>query len=264
MSTIKKLYSLIYDIIKRFTKNNISVFAAQATFFILVSAVPFIMLLLGIITRFFPFAEIDFLNAVTEFMPDSLYHPIKYIINETFSKTTSSFISITAITALWSASRGVLSIIKGLNSVYEVSDYSYFKGQLIALLYTFLFILALSLSPVVLIFEEFILKTTAINIHYIVVFLLLITLFSIFYAYLPKRKSRFISQLPGSIFTAISWILFSFCYNFYINNFSNFPKIYGSLGAVVLFMLWLYFCVNIFLIGALLNRSLSEKNYIKK
>ena len=132
------------------------------------------------------------------------------------------------------------------------------------LLYTFLFIIALSLSPVLLIFEEFILKTTSINIHHLVVFILLVTLFSVFYAYLPKRKSKFVTQIPGSIFTAFGWILFSFCYNFYINNFTNFSKIYGSLGALVLFMLWLYFCVNIFLLGAELNRALSEKKFFRK
>ena len=82
---------------------------------------------------------------------------------------------------------------------------------------------------------------------------MLVLFFEMVYIAVPDRKSGIIEELPGALISAVGWIGFSYLYSFYIDNFSNYANIYGSLTAVVLMMLWLYFCMYIMLFGAEVN-----------
>ena len=82
---------------------------------------------------------------------------------------------------------------------------------------------------------------------------ILIFAFSAIYEVLTGKKRRFTDVLPGVLFATIGWVLFSVIYAYYIANFSNYTVIYGALGAFTLFMLWMYFCILILLIGAEIN-----------
>ena len=79
---------------------------------------------------------------------------------------------------------------------------------------------------------------------------------------IPNRKTRVIRELPGAIISAAGWILFSYAYSFYIDNMSNFSYMYGSLTAIVLCMLWLYFCMYIMFVGAEINVVLQNKEML--
>ncbi|MBQ8401384.1 MAG: YihY/virulence factor BrkB family protein, partial [Clostridia bacterium] len=67
-------------------------------------------------------------------------------------------------------------------------------------------------------------------------------------------RSEFFSHLPGAVFAAVGWVLFSFFYSLYITYFPNASVIYGGLAAVCLIMLWIYFCTIILLLGAEVNK----------
>ena len=93
----------------------------------------------------------------------------------------------------------------------------------------------------------------------VIFFLALTVLFATAYKALAKSRLSFVQQLPGAALAAAGWILYSFGYSIYIRYFSRYSALYGSLGAVMLLMLWLYMCMNILLCGALFNRLRSEK-----
>ena len=76
---------------------------------------------------------------------------------------------------------------------------------------------------------------------------------------LAKKQDPW-QQLPGAIFAAVCWLLFSFGFSLYFSNFSNFSYMYGSLAAIVLLMFWLYFCICILFIGAEINDFLKSEN----
>lgn len=257
MKRLKKIRYFVQELFARFTDNNISVFAAQATFFMLISAVPFFMLLLGFAKYFVPFQKSEILDAMSHFLPQRVYMLSADIVNELFSKTPGSLISVTAITLLWSASRGILAIIRCLNSINDAPKPGYIKERLIAFLYTFLFILILVFTLIILLVEKIIFRTFSLNFQVPVLFFLLIILFSAIYAYLPKNKSNIKSELPGACLSSVCWVLFTWLYSLYIDNFSNFSYVYGSLAAIVLSMLWLYICMNIFLCGAEFNHIIN-------
>ena len=86
--------------------------------------------------------------------------------------------------------------------------------------------------------------------------------FSLMYKILPNTKTHLRHQIPGAVFSALGWMIFSLVYSIYIDNFSNYSYTYGSLAAVILLMLWLYFCMYIFLIGAELNMWIARMRHL--
>ena len=88
--------------------------------------------------------------------------------------------------------------------------------------------------------------------------------FLLLYMFIPDRKPNVKEEIPGAMFTSVLWILFSYLFSIYIDYFTNFSSIYGSLTYIVLFMLWLYVCMNILFFGALINRFLAEGNILFK
>lgn len=252
------MIQFIQAFIKRFSDTMVSTFAASASFFILISSIPFLMLVLGFSKYLMPFTESEILNALYLIMPHDVYYFSKDIISELFSRTPISLISITAVTLLWSASRGVLAIIEGLNSVYGCERYNFFKGRLVAFFYTFIFILTLFATLIVLLLSRTLIRLFSPKLYIPLFAVILVILFASFYTYLPSRKIKFISQLPGAVLVSISWLIFTWMYSLYIDNFSNFSYVYGSLAAVVLLMLWLYICMMLFLCGAVFNEIIKK------
>ena len=149
------MWSFIKEFIARFRNDSISAFAASASFFILISAIPFIMLSLGLLKYFIPVSANEILHTMSVFLPQDIYTFLELVIVEIFSKTPGSFLSITAITMLWSASRGILAIIQGLNNVYGAPQYGFIRGRILAFFYTFLFILALIITLILLVLSRF-------------------------------------------------------------------------------------------------------------
>ena len=93
----------------------------------------------------------------------------------------------------------------------------------------------------------------AMNFRFLVIWLIMTLLFAAVYAYVPNKKLRFRAQMPGAVFTAVVWSIFSWGFSIYVERINNLST-YGSLSIIVIIMLWLYFCIYIILIGAHINR----------
>lgn len=278
MNKIKNAFWKVVRFIDLLTGDNVSVYAAQASFFLIISVIPFLMLCFNIIKLFIVIDEQAIIHTINSFAPAQVSMLITTVVNELFSRASSaSLISITAITTLWLSSRGIMSLYTGLNSVYNLPTRNYFYSRFIAIIYTLAFLAGLILTIIVFGFGS---KLESIltghfaflsNIIWIlmklriVIFIILLTLiFALAYKVLPKRNSKFKQQIPGAFVAAVGWIGFSFIYSIYIDNFSNYSYVYGSLAAAVFLMLWVYFCMNIFLYGAQINKMLEFGYFTKK
>ena len=201
------------------------------------------------------------------------------VITEIYDNAASStVISITAITALWSAAKGFLAIMKGLNAVYEINETrNYFFLRAIAAFYTLIFAIMLLATMVLFVFGNRlyywieqkipILMDTAlviISLRTILGLIVLITFFLIIYIVIPNRKTKIMSELPGAMICAAGWMGFSYAFSYYIDNFSNYSSMYGSLTAIVLFMLWMYFCMYLLFLGAEFNILIANKAFVQK
>lgn len=263
MKVIKRLISFIF----KGMDDNIMVYAAQAAYYLVVSAIPFIIILLSVFQYFIPLDKAEVFKILPETMTPGLRVFFEDIINELFSKPMISLISLSAVTTLWSASRGFAAIERGIKVVYHIPKRKFFAADIaFSFIYTILFIVMLLLFLGILVFGKIIISfleshivwfSVNINIFRYLLFIFIIFLFfTSIYAVFSSRKIPFRYHIPGALFTGIGWGIFSYIFSIYINNFSNYSRIYGSLTAIVLLMLWLYSCMIIFLYGAEFNMEI--------
>ena len=256
----------IYD---KFAADEMTVYAAQASFFTIIAAFPFIMLLLTVVQIVPSVSQGELMEFILALVPVGYKSVAFRVISDLSLKSPATMISVTAITALWSSSRGMMSIAKGLNRVQgKVEKRWYIVKRLICSGYTIVFILVCVLSLGLLVFgttiQNFVLRQfpliARVTQHIISLRTLLALAFFMFvfagiYTYVPDRKLSLKSQLPGAMFTTAGWILFSMAFSLYFKLFggNNFSYMYGSLTAIVLLMLWLYGCICVLFFGAELN-----------
>ena len=132
-----------------------SVYAAQASFFIILASIPFLMLLLSLIQATPLVNESDLLSLVVQMVPDTLDGLVVYVLDSLHSDSPMALLSATAIAALWSSSRGMLSIERGLNRVWGTEiQRNYIVRRIICAGYTVLFSLMCLLCMVLLVFGE--------------------------------------------------------------------------------------------------------------
>lgn len=257
------------------SQNHLPAYASQASFFMIISVVPFLMLFLTILRLFIPLDEAMFTNMVLDFLPRQVEDFAKRIIGELYSNVSVSVISITTIALLWAAAKGVKSIVTGLKNIYgTTTSIDFILNIILSLAYTLMFIVMLLLTIAVLVFGRMLNELIFAELPFIkgiindilgfrnILFLLPLTLFFTFsYRFLAKNELPFYKHLFGAFLSALGWMIFSFFFGVYVDNFSNYSYIYGSLAAVVLLMLWLYACMTMFLLGAQANVWFYKKGW---
>lgn len=244
----------IVDFIKFVNKDNISLYAAQSSFFIIISAIPFILLLLAAARLIMPFESYTLIAVLEPYVPYNFIGMVEYVVNEVYEKSSSfSVLSVSAVTLIWSASKGLASLGTGICTIYGQEVSGYIRVRLSSMLYTFLFALLFTSVIIFVVLGRVFTVIAAITEGPAATFLALAIFFSGLYYVFSKRKMRYINNLAGSVLAAFGWFVFSYFFGIYIDKFVDYSYIYGSLGAMVVFMLWLYFCMNIVLLGAKIN-----------
>ena len=265
---MNKAIKIICKNIKEINEHNLSAFAAQATLFIILSALPFLILLLSLF-NFLPLSAYDLIENLDLFIPENIIPTVKSIILE-ISKTTTSvyFISASILTIIWSSGRGFVAIRHALNSVNRTKETrNFITVRLISSFYTFGLIIFLLLLLMFLVFSRQLSQITTSPLLKIIFrsllysralisFVVLFLFFTFLFRAVPNCSFPLRYQLPGALFSSAGWLLFSFFFYFYTKYLSNLSRIYGSLSVIIVFVLWLYFCMYILFLGAELNYRL--------
>ena len=256
----------IYD---KFSSDEMTVYAAQASFFIIIAAFPFIMLMITVVQVVPNLTRAELLDILLSLVPEG-YNPVAFLFLYYWPfNSPATMLYVSAVTALWSSSRGMMSIARGLNRIHGESDERwYIVRRLIWAGYTIVFILVCVVALGLLVFgtsiQNFLVARVPVLAgitQHIISFRTLLALalfmlgFAGIYTYVPARKLSLRSQIPGAVFATAGWILFSLAFSLYFRLFGkyNFSYMYGSLGAVVLLMLWLYGCICVLFFGAEIN-----------
>lgn len=274
---LKSTFYLINSLGKKIKEDHVTAFSAQAAFFIIISFFPFIMLLFSIV-RYIPIQESTVLKFFIQAFPTAINSMIVTVITEIYdSYFSGTIVYITALSTLWSVGKSFLAVMKGLNEIYGIKESRrYILLRVISASYTLVFAIMVILTMILFVFGNRLffwieqrvpgLKDTAlviISLRTIVGLLTLILFFLLIYVVIPNRKTKIINELPGAMVCAAGWMGFSYAFSYYIDNFSNYISIYGSLTAIVLFMLWMYFCMYLLFIGAEINLFFEDKSIIK-
>lgn len=263
-----KLYYIpvIRQFLRKYKEDHVSAFASQSAFFLFLSFVPFLLVLLTLI-QYLPIEKEKIIETITLLFPKETDSLIIFTIERIYTKISSSLLSMSIITALWSSSRTILAITRGLNNIAGTQETkNYVILRLLSMLYTFLFSILLFFLLVLLVFGGYIFQSLVhlfpflqqileqvLPFRFLFFGLFLTCFFCCTYAFIPTKKLPLKKQLPGAIFSTVGWLILSFVFSIYVQHFSSF-HIYGSLASIMILMLWLYANMTIFFIGAEVNQ----------
>lgn len=265
----------------RFDEDDVSATGAQLAYYLMLSVFPFIIFFFSIL-QFTPLADADILKTIVAPLPPSTRDLFYDLIANIISQGSIGLLSIGAIGSIWSSSKGIMALMKAVNRAFDLEEdrpYLMIKG--LSMLFTVGLFLILIVAFTVLVFGETIFKTLFSSstwyvfaiwkvIKLVIPLTFMILVFTMLYKWSPSIKKGIhittLESLPGAIFSSIAWILLSTGFSFYVSNFSNYSKTYGSLGGVIVFLIWLYMSSIVIILGAEVNATLismkGEKTWI--
>ena len=270
----KGIIRKVLNVTKQFSSHHIGAYAAQAAYFFVLSLIPIIILLLTLV-QFTPVTQEDVMQAVLQVFPSSVEGLIAMLVTQVYNQS-GSIIPFTILMALWSAGKGVLSMTSGLNCVYENTETrNYIFLRIRASVYMVIFILAIVLSLLLSVFGNSIsmllnehvpllrhVTEFIIRIRTLLILGVLTVFWDLVYKYLPNRKdgikTTMKQQLPGALFTACGCQMISFVFSIYLDVFTVFYTMYGSLTTIILILLWFYMCMYVILLGGEINALLER------
>lgn len=258
--TERKMIRFIKVFMGKMKRDDVGAHAASAAFFMFLSIFPILMLVCSVLP-YTHISEADLLRVVTDLLPSSIDPLAVSVIGELYDQS-ATIISISAVFVIWSAAKGILALLRGLNAVQEVNETrNYFVLRFWSCIYTVILLVLIVFSLIVLVFGNTIINnlfSQLPNVRYMAVILMpfryavvivaLALVFALMYALIPNRKNKIFNKMPGAIFASLGWTVFSWAFSLYVEHYGAFDM-YGSLTTIVIVMLWLYFCMYILLLG---------------
>ncbi len=231
--------------------------AAHGAFFLITSFLPFLAFLLTLMQRIHFSSGLSMIETALELLPATFSTALSEIIPSPLE--SHGVLPVAVITSVWSSSMGMVAIIKGLDQIYGAKKARNIVAlRAMAVVYVLMLAVVLIAAALLLVFGSTIYKflldrwplAAALLIHFksLAGFVMLFIFFILLYSFVPKRRARFRYNLAGAAFGAGGWVLFSYFFSLFVENFSNF-SIYGSLATLVILMFWLFFCMYILFLG---------------
>ena len=258
------------ELICRVMDDDITALAAQLTYYLLLSFLPFLLLLIGVLS-YSNLESKDVLVYLHQIMPKSAFDLIYNTVIEVLDSRNVNLLSLSVIGIMWSGSSGFRSIIKGLNKAYDEEETRpYWKTLSISILFMLGLVVAIILGVALVVFGQMIGRTIVARLNLSSEFILnwdimryLVSLvgmaftFAALYYFTPCRRLTWGEVMPGAIFSTLGWLISSLGFAYYVNNFNNYSRVYGGIGAVIVLMLWLYITSVIILLGGEVNALLA-------
>ncbi|MBO2527957.1 MAG: hypothetical protein CW335_07295 [Clostridiales bacterium] len=267
-----KYYRMLRKGLHEIAEFQIPLYSANAAFYIVLSIFPALILVVGLLP-FIGYSESDLLTSIHGLVPTVLEPVIANILSDMSANSSGVLLSLTAIGAVWSSSRGVYCIQMGLNAIHKVKESrGYFFRRFLCMGYMLLLIAALMLTLVIHGFGQeialwcqqgtvpilqFFVKL--LQFRALILAVLLSALFCAIYCVFPNRKQSIRVCLPGAITAALGWLIFTYLFSFYVRHSNSYSLFYGSLSAIAFGMLWLFVCICILFYGALFNLWLEKR-----
>ena len=276
----KKAFTFFDKLIYRILNHDTLSYGGSLTYFLVLSIFPFLISLINAI-NFSGILDPEYIFSLLDVLPSEIQEIVTDFLRELQSSSSGSFFTISFVAGLFTASTAVFKLIKIINSSYGFDEKrGFIKLRLIALFFTvslitmfFMLILTQIFGEIIYataikhldIDNEFFDKMWRIAKNIIPLAYMLIT-FMLLYKFSPSNSKEnmvtFKGVLPGAIFSTMGVIIVSIVFGFYVSNFGKYSITYGSLGGIIIFLIWLYLLSIIILIGAEINATLySMKNF---
>jgi membrane protein len=248
--------------------------AAALSYHFVMSLFPSLIVLSAIVA-YLPVPDLfnQALNLMGRFVPADSMGLVKKVLADVVTPNRNAFLSIGLLGTLWAASGGFAAAIEALNIAYDVEETRpFWRTRPLAIGLTVLIgallLIALGVMIVGPQFGDWLSGRLHASVlwqwlwpylHWTVSVGFTVLAVEVFYFLAPNVKQRFLATLPGAIFAVGCWIGLSYLLGIYFRSFANFNRTYGTLGAAVALMVWLYWTGFAMLVGAELNAELAKK-----
>ncbi|MGE7980629.1 YihY/virulence factor BrkB family protein [Psychrobacillus sp. NPDC093200] len=259
-------------LIAHIQRTDITGLAAQLAYFFLLSLFP----LLIFIVTLLPYLNLDeaqVFRFIENYAPAEVYKLINGTVSDVLVSRNGGLLSIGILGTIWSASNGMNAIVKSLNRSYDIEETRpFFIVRALSVVFTLLMILLFAVALVLPVFgqqigtilfsyfgfqEDFVNLWN--NIRWTLTPIIMFIVLCALYWIVPNIKLGLRSVFPGAAFATLGWILVSLVFSFYVSNFANYSATYGSIGGIIILMLWLYFTGIILLVGGQINSVMQER-----
>ena len=268
---LRKIYTDVLRVSEYLVQLRVAANAASGAFWFFLSLVPIVILL----STFLPYTSISqdtLLEVLRPLVPESMTELLATILQDVYSSNLA-VMSVSLLATAWSSAKGFSALIRGLEDVYQQSHRAgYFLRRARGIVYTLILLGSLLLSILIMglgRWFQHILESMwppsrdifalLLHLRFVPMVAFLTFAFAGIFKFGPGLKLSYFRQLPGALFAALSWSIFSSAFSWLVSLTGGYGT-YGSLATVVAVMLWLYYCIYIFLLGACLNRTLSQKD----
>lgn len=267
-----KLKENIKQFMDKFNEANGSLLGAAQAYYYLLSIVPLFVLCFAII----PYLNInpdDALQFLNDAIPGEMASIFEDNILDFVETPRGGLLTVGIIGVIWSASNAMNALIQSINAAYNVEETrSFIKVRLLAIGLTLGMIIALVFAMLLPVFGSEILQFVESHLgfsspftdvfdslRWVIGFVLLTGFLIILFRFTPSVTLQFKHVIPGALVASILWQITSFGFSFYISNFGNYDAVYGSLGSIIILMIWFYLTGTILIVGAIMNVLFHEK-----
>ncbi len=269
----------LFDLIKTYLygiiEGTFSSRAGSIAYSFFMALFPFLLFLLNLIP-YLPIKQEDFLSIINDFLPPQTTGFFLPIIEDISSNPRGGLLSIVFILTIFLMTNGVNAIFSGFEYSYHVTiNRNFIKQYFMAMAVSILLAILLLFTITIIVYSEYLIRSLMSNeiigngvfwittIQYIIFVVMIYFVVAILYYYGIKKEknNRFLSI--GAFITTLLIMLTTYLFGIYINNFSNYNELYGSIGAILIMMLYIWINSNILLLGFELNatlKSLENKN----
>lgn len=270
-----KLIKFFAEVINRVIKNDLIAMANELTFKLSLAVFPFLIFVLTIIA-YLNIEYAEYISYVLSDLPRDVSMVISAFLREVVYTRPKGLMSVSLLVALYSASSGFHSFIKGLNRAYGVREKrNFFFTRLISLFLVLLFSVTIMLSIYILIIGSQInqlllqlnvikaiprVNSLEVRVMMAIVMLVVVTLV---YQLGANVKVKVLFIFPGTMFTMAAWFILSKLFNIYITKFASYSAVYGSISTIFVFALWMNMLCIALLVGCQINAVLCDREYME-
>lgn len=258
----------LVDLNREISEDNVFVGAAALGYYLTLAIFPALILLMTIIP-YLPVANIDqeIMSVLETALPEDAFSMVSRVVEEVTSQRRGGLLSFGVLGTLWAASTGMYAIMQQLNITYDVSEArSYIRARAVALALSIMFgLLVIGAFWLIVAggaaedwlgeqrgIPDFLLTIFAVF-RWIVIVLALLLGFALIYKFAPNVEQKFRFITPGSVIGVLLLIIASLGFAIYVANFADYSATYGSIGAVIILMFWLYIAGLVILVGSEIN-----------
>ena len=261
---------------RRFIDHKIAYAGGQLAYFFILSIFPFLIFFNAVVASLDipPNSVITFLDP---FFPEQIVSLIASYIEYISTGSSVTLLSFGIVLALFSASKSVRSLINSFDLAYGIKKpRNFFINTLFSMLYIFLFAVLLVVCIIIVALgNDFITETLSEIVipfafldlisflKWILMSTVLFCILSLVYKFIPSVPVRFSDTVPGTLFSLAAFLVLTSLFSFYVNVLMSSISLYGSLSAIILLMFWMYFAGIIIVMGAELNKLISDIKRIR-